>query len=73
MKMLSYDKHDLMKSNGLYVFFSSFGDVCPLCKYDLLEGEIPSYLMHNLWYMDVNFMYILYIIVVHFTSLTLNI
>jgi hypothetical protein len=60
MKMLSYDKHDLMKSNGLYVFFNSFGDVCPLCKYDLLEEENPSYLMHNLWYMDVIF-YVLFI------------
>ncbi len=37
------------------VFFSPFGDVCPLCKYDLLEEENPSYLMHNLWYMDVIF------------------
>jgi hypothetical protein len=44
MKMLSSDKHDLMKSNGLYVFLSSFGDVCPLCKYDLVEKENPSYL-----------------------------
>jgi hypothetical protein len=29
-----------MRSNGLYVLKNSFGDPCPLWKYDLLENKI---------------------------------
>jgi hypothetical protein len=51
-----------MKSNGLYVLKNSFGDPCPLWKYDLLEEDNPSYLLHNLLYMDVIFVFTFYYI-----------
>jgi hypothetical protein len=47
--MLSSNKYGLMLLNGLYVFLSLFGDPCPLCKYDLLEENSPSCLLHNLF------------------------
>jgi len=49
-----------MRSNGLYVLKNSFGDFCPLWKYDLLEENNPSYLLHNLLYADVTFMFTIY-------------
>jgi hypothetical protein len=54
-------KQDLMRLNGLYiVFFNSFGDPCPLYKYDLL-GKKKSCLLHNLLYMDVIFIFTFYL------------
>jgi hypothetical protein len=60
MKILSQNKHNLMSSNGLYVFLNSFDDPCPLCKYDLLEENNPSCLLHNLLYIDVIFIFTYY-------------
>jgi len=37
MKILSQNKHNLMKSNGLYIFFNSFGDPSSLWKYEQLK------------------------------------
>jgi hypothetical protein len=55
-------KYDLMILNGLYVFLSLFGDPCPLCKYDLLEENNPSCLLHNLLYMEVILKFTFYLL-----------
>jgi hypothetical protein len=53
-KMIPWNEHNLIRSNHLYTFQNSFGDPCPLCKYDTLKNN--SYcLLHKLLYMDINF------------------
>ncbi len=49
-------QHD--RSNGWYVFKNPFSDCHSLCKYDLLEENNSSCLLHNLFYMDVIFIFI---------------
>jgi hypothetical protein len=51
-----------MISNNLYVFLNLFNDSCPLCKYDLLEENNSSCLLHNLLYMGVNFIFLFYLL-----------
>jgi hypothetical protein len=51
-----------MKSNGLSIFFNSFDDPCPLCKYDQLEENNPSCFLNNLLYIDVIFIFIYYLL-----------
>jgi hypothetical protein len=63
MKMMPWNKHDLMRSNDLYVFLNSFGDFRPLCKYYLLEENNASCLLHNLLYMNV-ILFLFYFIIV---------
>jgi hypothetical protein len=56
-KMMPWNEHNSIRSNHLYTFQNSFGDPCPLCKYDTLKNN--SYcLLHNLLYMDINFIYL---------------
>ncbi len=46
-------------------FVCCFGDPHPLCKYDLLKENNPTYLLHNVLYMVVIFsIYILFISIV---------
>jgi len=53
IKLYDFVWQNLIRSNGLYVFLNSFGNPCPLSKYDLLEEKNRSCLLHNLLYMDV--------------------
>jgi hypothetical protein len=66
MKMLPQIKHNLMRLNYLYVFKDSFGDVCFLCKYNLLKEKNVS-IIHGCHF----YIYIYYCST--FTSLTLTI
>jgi hypothetical protein len=49
---------NLKKSNFFCVFLNSFHDHDPIWKYDLLEENNLPFLFHNLWYMDVSFIYL---------------
>jgi len=57
-------KQDLMKSNGLYVFLNSFGDLCIFYKYNIIEENKPFCLLHNLLCMDIIFIFTFYFIFV---------
>jgi len=63
MKILPYNKHNLIKSNDLCVFLNAFSDPCPLCKYNLIQQKWFC-LLCNLLYIDHFDIYILFIIAI---------
>jgi hypothetical protein len=46
----------------LYVFLNSFGNPCPLYKYDILEKKNPSCLLHNKLYRKAIFIFSFYLL-----------
>jgi hypothetical protein len=51
-----------MKSDGLNVFLNSFCHPYSLCKYDLLEENNPSYILWNLLYMSIIFIFTIHLL-----------
>jgi hypothetical protein len=60
-----------MISNDFYILLNLFGDPCPLCKHDLLE-KTPSCLFHNLLYMNVIFIFIIYLLPSYLNIFSVN-
>jgi hypothetical protein len=53
-------------------FFNSFGDPCPLCKYDLLKENSPPCLLHDLLDMDLLFIFYLLKFYLHIFDINYN-
>jgi hypothetical protein len=61
MKMLLWNKHDLMRSNDFHVFKNSFDDLYPLYKYDILEENNPI-VYCTIYYACIIFIFIFYLL-----------